>query len=82
MILSLLEAFYAKQSGAISWDEYIDNIFARCEGFGHNEDAAKDRCDSKLRRVDPFAESIKKWSVKVEDMEGQFRTFRSLCDIC
>lgn len=77
MILPLLEAFYAKQSGAISWDEHIDNLFARCEGFGFNEDAAKDKRDLKLRKVDPFAESIKTWNVKVEDMQGSFEIARS-----
>lgn len=51
MTLSFLQAFSAKQSGAISWDEYIHILLARCAGVKH------ERTTSKARTIN-CAESI------------------------
>lgn len=69
MTLPFLQAFRAKQSGAISWDEYVHNLLARCAGVKHEEDNRKDEY-VELRRTDLFGYSIWCWSDRVENLKG------------
>jgi hypothetical protein len=69
MTLSFRQAFHAEESGAISWDEYIHNLLARCGGVKHEEDNAA-RGYSELSRIDPFEHSIWLWSDKVGTIKG------------
>ena len=57
MILSLRQAFAAKQSGAISWDDYIHVLLARCTGVKHEEDDI-DGTYPALRHTDPFGHGL------------------------
>lgn len=72
MTLSLLQAFRAKESGTISWEEYIHILFARWTGVKHEEDNERE-VYHELRKNDPFGYSVYCWSDEVETMKGSFR---------
>lgn len=74
MTLSFLQAFRAKQIGAISWEEYIHNLLARCTGVKHEQDNVKG-VYWELRKTDPFGYSIYGWSDRVENMKGSYGVF-------
>jgi hypothetical protein len=57
MTLSLRQAFAAKESGAISWDDYIHILLARCTGVKHEEDDV-DGTYPALRRTDPLGHEL------------------------
>lgn len=71
MTLSFLQAFRANQSGAISWDEYIHNLLARCGGIKHEEDNRSDDY-LELRKTDPLGHSIWTWSNEIETVKGWY----------
>ena len=71
MTLSFRQAFQAKESGAISWDESIHNLLARCGGIKHEED--NDPYDNPdLLEIDPLSHSIWTWAKKNKAVEGSY----------
>ena len=83
MALSFLQAFSAKQSGEISWDEYIHILLTRLTGVRHPEDSrnVKD-IYAKLSKTDPLGYSIWLWSNRMEPtkdistLEAVFKAYR------
>ena len=71
MLLSYLEAFRQKESGMISWEEYIHHLFARFTSF-HNEhdDDDVEGLHKKLRDTDPFGYCIYCWSKDIDKVKG------------
>lgn len=74
MTLSYLEAYRLKNAETISWDQYIENIFACCTGKGFHEDDKKGILHHghwALFFEDPFGFSIWKWCKNVPTMKGK-----------
>ena len=65
--LSFRQAFDAKESGRISWDEYIHNLLAQSVKDEDDDAAGSHR---ELSRIDPFGYSIWLWSERVGTIEG------------
>ena len=79
MVLSYLEAYQMKNAGQISWDQYIEHLFARCPGFKH-EDENKKYGHWSLRYEDPSGYSIWCWCKPAPQMIGKSCSGR-LCDM-
>lgn len=71
MVLSLLQAFSAKQTGEISWDEYVHILLSRLGGTRNDDDSKRKVEDihPKLRSTDPFGHSIWMLSNRMDIME-------------
>ena len=77
MTLSFRQASRAKENGAISWDEYIHNLLARCGGIKHDED--NDPFDYlNLLKIDPLGHSIWTWSKRIKTVTGSYSACSSL----
>lgn len=83
MVLSVLQAFSAKQSEEISWDEYIHILLTRLTGVRHPEDSRNvEGIYAKIRTTDPFGYSIWLWSNRMDAindisaLEAVFKAFR------
>lgn len=88
MTLSVLQAFAAKESGQISWDEYLHILLARCTGDKHEDDDVEGTYP-KLRFTDPFGHVLFMWSNRMDTiddasaLEAVFNAYRygSLNDV-
>lgn len=66
----MLQAFYARQDGTISWDEYIHTHLLRATGVSHDEDKNKDtNTNFELRSIDPFGHMMGCWIDRLEHID-------------
>lgn len=68
---SYLKAYRLKNAQEISWNQYIEHLFARCRGFGHEDDSNKHYGHWNLRHEDPFGYSIWRWCKTVPAVKGE-----------
>jgi hypothetical protein len=79
--VSFLEAYQLKNLQEISWDRYIEHLFARCKGIKHEDDNPK-LGHWGLRYEDPFGYAVWRWCKTVPVMtdatpfEDVFKTYR------
>ena len=81
MALSPLEAFYRYESGKITWEEYIHNLFNHCasnkdsDGYEEDEEVYKQsNMEDVLSVHDPFGHALYFWSQSIEKVEGMRKT--------
>jgi hypothetical protein len=68
--VSCLEACFAKESGIITWDEYIYVFLARCTGVSDKMDDSQP-LHIELREADPFGHSLFCWTKLVGQVRGK-----------
>ena len=73
MAVSFLEAYRLKNAQKISWDQYIEHLFARSRGIRHIDDDPKFE-HWELRDEDAFGYAIWRWCKTVPTMEGKHCT--------
>lgn len=73
--LSYLQAARAKQSGKISWEEYIQNLLVSWTGVRDEEDN-DEGIYFPLRKADPFAYCVYCSGKRMEPMAGQYRRYQ------